>query len=160
MVCLTINGYLQQIYQLSFCARRVSTGIIPLASNIICVASARSKDRYYPGYLDIRVSLRWNVIFRWTLSPCAIKGQGTTARLAQLLLETDINVVSNVSPRNVKHLRETENGEDFIYNAKLNCTRDDAPSPLYTSNYIFYYTTKLICGSLLSDAFYIKLYKN
>lgn len=87
-------------------------------SRVPCVVGAQ-QDRYYPGCLDIREPLLERYI---QMDPSlVIKWQGTTAKLAQLLLETNINMVSDVLRYRAPSGRST-----FIYNAKLNCSGDSS----------------------------------
>lgn len=94
----------------------LSLRVLPVGivlSQVPCVANAYSKIDIIQVCLDTHASSRWNVIFRcgpFFLSPIhhppppsrpfpVIKWQRTPSRLAQLPLETDINVVSDATPR-------------------------------------------------------------
>lgn len=85
----TYSGY-------AFSLRAPSTGITHFRKYIPCVVGAPSKIDIIQVYLDTALA---GTLYLDGPFPLVIKWQDTTAKLAQLPLETDINAVSDAPPR-------------------------------------------------------------
>lgn len=91
---LALSCYLQWISIFSLYSLSLSTDIT--LPQVPCVAGAPSKIDIIQVYLDTALA---GTLYLDGPFPLAIKWQGTTAKLAQLPLETDINAVSDTPRR-------------------------------------------------------------
>lgn len=91
---LALSCYLQWISIFSLYSLSLSTDIT--LPQVPCVAGAPSKIDIIQVYLDTALA---GTLYLDGPFPLVIKWQGTTAKLAQLPLETDINAVSDTPRR-------------------------------------------------------------